>query len=65
MKNDIAARVQTHAEKIICAAGSNLLRYDTRFKVEIMAAVMDCYKEAFCAGADFALAKATGPDRRK
>jgi len=51
---DIADRVREHAEKIMKAAGSSLRHYETRSKADILAAAMDCYEEAFRAGANFA-----------
>lgn len=51
---DIADRVREHAEKIMKAAGSSLRHYETRSKAEILAAVMDCYEDAYRAGAAFA-----------
>ncbi len=49
---DIADRVREHAEKIMKAAGSSLRHYETQSKADILAAVMDCFEEAYRAGAD-------------
>lgn len=51
---DLADRVREHAEKIMKAAGSSLRHYETRSKADILAAVMDCYEEAYRTGAAFA-----------
>lgn len=50
----MAERVREHAEKIMKAAGSSLRHYETRSKAAILAAVMDCFEEAYRTGADFA-----------
>jgi len=61
---DIAAHVHAHAEKIIAAAGSRLRHYETQSKAEILAAVLDCYEEAYRAGAAFTLV-ALNPDKAR
>ena len=50
----MAERVSAHAEKIMKAAGSSLRHYETRSHAAILAAVMDCYEEAYRTGAAFA-----------
>lgn len=57
----MAERVREHAEKIMKAAGSSLRHYETRSKTDILAAVMDCFEEAYRTGAAFASESLTTP----
>lgn len=52
--NDLAARVERHAEDIMRAAGSSLRHYEAYSRRRILSAMMDAYEEAYRAGADFA-----------
>lgn len=52
----IADAVRDHAERILRAAGSSLGNYTLNGSRErILAAVIDCYEEAYRAGADRAM----------
>jgi phenylacetate-coenzyme A ligase PaaK-like adenylate-forming protein len=54
--DNIEAAVRKHAERIMNAAGSSLRNYSVYGSQErILAAVIDCYEEAYRAGADLAL----------
>jgi hypothetical protein len=54
--DNIEAAVRNHAERIMNAAGSSLRNYSVYGTQErILAAVIDCYDEAYRAGADLAL----------
>lgn len=51
--DNIEAAVRDHAERIMRAAGSSLGNYTLNGSRErILAAVIDCYEEAYRAGAD-------------
>ena len=50
----IAEACERHAGAIMRAAGSNLRHYEAYSKKAILAAVIDCYEEAYRAGATFA-----------
>lgn len=52
--DEMAVAVLEHAEKIMKAAGSSLRHYETRSKTGILSAVMDCFEEAYRAGAAYA-----------
>lgn len=53
----IAARVEHHADAILRASGSSLRNYTMDgTRRAILSAVMDCYEEAYRAGADRVLA---------
>lgn len=53
----IAARVEHHADAILRAAGSGLRHYSMDgTRRAILSATMDCYEEAYRAGADRVLA---------
>jgi len=55
MSEQIEQAVRKHAERIMNAAGSSLRHYSVYGTQErILAAVIDCYEEAYRAGADFA-----------
>lgn len=48
----IPARVEHHADAILLASGSSLRNYTMdRTRRAILSAVMDCYEEAYRAGA--------------
>lgn len=52
MSDNIEAAVRKHAERIMNAAGSSLRNYSVYGTQErILAAVIDCYEEAYRAGA--------------
>lgn len=56
MSDQIEQAVRKHAERIMNAAGSSLRNYSVYGTQErILAAVIDCYEEAYRAGADLAL----------
>jgi len=55
-KLDIAAEVERHAECIVSAMGFYLWAYDEAQRRPLMAAVLNCYEEAYRAGAQFATA---------
>ena len=56
--DNIEAAVRKHAERIMNAAGSSLRNYSVYGTQErILAAVIDCYEEAYRAGADHVLGK--------
>ena len=56
MSDQIEQAVRKHAERIMNAAGSSLRNYSVYGSQErILAAVIDCYEEAYRAGADLAL----------
>lgn len=56
--DNIEAAVRDHAERIMRAAGSSLGNYTLNGSRErILAAVIDCYEEAYRAGADHVLGK--------
>ena len=56
MGDQIEQAVRKHAERIMNAAGSSLRNYSVYGTQErILAAVIDCYEEAYRAGADLAL----------
>lgn len=51
----IAEAVRRHADLILRASGSALKNYEMHgTRRAILSAVMDCYEEAYRAGADFA-----------
>lgn len=53
---DIAASVEAHAEAILKASGSSLRHYTIPMnRAAILGAVMNCYEEAYRAGAALAL----------
>lgn len=55
----ISAQVEAHAEAIMRAAGSSLRNYEMPGnRHRILAAVLDCYEQAYRAGADRAVALA-------
>lgn len=55
----IAAAVERHAETILRASGSNLRNYTVpATRKAILAAVLDCYEEAYRDGAAFGAAYA-------
>lgn len=52
---DIAAAVEKHADMILRASGSGLRHYTMKSTRDaILSAVIDCYEEAYRAGAEFA-----------
>jgi hypothetical protein len=52
---DIAGAVQAHAEATLKASGSSLKHYNLpKNRAAILGAVMNCYEEAFRAGAALA-----------
>lgn len=54
--DNIEAAVRDHAERIMNAAGSSLRNYSVYGTQErILAAVIDCYEEAYRAGAALAI----------
>lgn len=53
----MAERVKAHVETILRAQGTKLGNYMPRSQHAILSAVMDCYEEAYRAGADFAESK--------
>ena len=56
MSDQIEQAARKHAERIMNAAGSSLRNYSVYGTQErILAAVIDCYEEAYRAGADLAL----------
>lgn len=59
--DDIPARVQHHADAILRASGSALRHYTMDgTRRAILSAVMDCFEEAYRAGADRAMALRAG-----
>jgi len=55
MSEWIEQAVRKHAELILKAKGTSLRNYMPNSQRDILAAVMDCYEEAYRAGADLAL----------
>ena len=55
MSDQIEQAVRKHAELILKAKGTSLRNYMPNSQRDILAAVMDCYEEAYRAGADLAL----------
>lgn len=54
--DNIAAAVERHADLILRASGSSLRHYTMPgTRRAILSAVLDCYEEAYRAGAEFAL----------
>ena len=53
--DQIEQAVRKHAELILKAKGTSLRNYMPNSQRDILAAVMDCYEEAYRAGADLAL----------
>lgn len=63
--DNIEAAVRNHAERIMNAAGSSLRNYSVYGTQErILAAVIDCYEEAYRAGADFASEHGSSSERK-
>jgi len=61
--DDIATAVRAHAERIMRAAGSDLKHYTLNGSQQrILAAVMDCYEQAYRAGAKFAADQLERPE---
>ena len=61
MSDRIAAAAERHAEAILRASGSSLRNYTMpATRRAILAAVLDCYEEAYRDGAAFATAYAAG-----
>ena len=54
MSDQIEQAVRKHADLILKAMGTSLRNYMPNSQRDILAAVMDCYEEAYRAGADFA-----------
>ena len=65
MSDNIEAAVRKHAERIMNAAGSSLRNYSVYGTQErILAAVIDCYEEAYRAGAAFAREHGSSSERK-
>lgn len=59
---EIAEAVERHADLILKASGSGLKHYSMpSSRKAILAAVLDCYEEAYRAGAVVAAARSTAP----
>jgi hypothetical protein len=64
MSDQIAEAVRRHAELILKAKGTSLRNYMPNSQRDILAAVMDCYEEAYRAGADFASEHGSSSERK-
>lgn len=58
MDEDHAERARHHAETIMRAAGSSLANYEMpKNRAAILSATLDCWEEAYRAGAAFVLSR--------